>query len=219
VPGLYPIFLHISRRKAVIIGGGSVAARKAAGLLALGCKSVRAVAPKFVKEFPLEAQQKSGNFEISDLEGSDLVFAATDSASVNDAVIAEAHRRGIWAQRADEQDDEPGDFVSPAVLRCGPITVAISAGGSPALAARLRDILAGIITDDWVKLAEATKRFRPAIKSSGLPISRRREIFHALASDEAAATLQSGGIAALQTWLKQKFNDLPELQLNRRGAP
>ena len=172
----YPIFLDVSQRRVVIVGGGAVAARKAAGILAAGAKSVRAVAPKFVREFPKEFQKKLANFEPADLDGAELVFAATDSAVVNDAVVAEARKRGIWVQRGDEQEDEPGDFIIPAILRCGPITVAVSASGSPALAAGLRDRLAGGVTDEWVKLAEAMKQLRPKIKSSGLPISRRREI-------------------------------------------
>ncbi len=193
-----------------IVGGGAVAARKASGLLAAGGKSVRAVAPKFVREFPKEVDKKVGNFEPADLDGAELVFAATDSTAVNDAVVAEARKRGIWVQRGDGEEDEPGDFISPALLRCGPIIVAVSAGGSPALAAGLRDALAGTVTDEWVKLAEALKQLRPRIKQSGLPISRRREIFRTLATNEAAVVLQSDGMAGLRKWLREKFADLPE---------
>jgi len=212
VPEVCPIFLDVSRRTVVIVGGGAVAARKAAGILAAGGKSVRAVAPKFVREFPAEVQKKVANFEPGDLEGAELVFAATDSGAVNDAVVAEARKRGILVQRGDgEETDEPGDFVSPAILRCGPIVVAVSAGGSPALAAGLRDALAGSVTDEWVKLAEALKQLRPRIKDSGLPIARRREIFRALATTDAAAQLAAGGMTGLQQWLRDKFRDLPSL--------
>jgi precorrin-2 dehydrogenase / sirohydrochlorin ferrochelatase len=213
VSHVYPLFLDVSRRSVVIIGGGAVAARKASGILAAGGKSVRAVAPKFVREFPAEVEKKIGNFEPADLEGAELVFAATDSTAVNDAVVAEARKRNILVQRADgEESDEPVDFISPAILRCGPIVVAISAGGSPALASALRDVLAGAVTDDWVKLAEALKQLRPKIKASGLPISRRREIFRALATSDAADALAAGGIANLCQWLRTKFADLPEMQ-------
>ncbi|HEX4054923.1 MAG TPA: bifunctional precorrin-2 dehydrogenase/sirohydrochlorin ferrochelatase [Tepidisphaeraceae bacterium] len=215
---LYPIFLDVSQRRVVIVGGGAVAARKAAGILAAGAKSVRAVAPKFVREFPKEFQKKLANFEPADLDGAELVFAATDSAVVNDAVVAEARKRGIWVQRGDEQEDEPGDFIIPAILRCGPITVAVSASGSPALAAGLRDRLAGGVTDEWVKLAEAMKQLRPKIKSSGLPISRRREIFRALATPDAAVALESGGMHGLRKWLRGKFADLPEFQSEAGGV-
>jgi precorrin-2 dehydrogenase / sirohydrochlorin ferrochelatase len=141
------------------------------------------------------------------------VFAVTDSSAVNDAVVAEARKRGILVQRGDgEETDEPGDFALPAVLRCGPIIVAVSAGGSPALAAGLRDALAGDVTDQWVNLAEAMKHLRSKIKSSGLPIARRREIFRALATTEAATALQTEGMPGLRKWLREKFADLPDLE-------
>jgi len=201
VSHVYPLFLDVSRRTVVIVGGGAVAARKAAGILAANGKLVRAVAPKFAREFPQDVPKKIGNFEPADLDGAALVFAATDSVAVNDAVVAESRKRGILVQRADgEESDDPADFISPAILRCGPIVVAVSAGGSPALAAGLRDALAGSVTDDWVKLAEA-----------GLPIARRREIFRALATTDAADALAGGGMPQLCKWLRTKFTDLPEL--------
>lgn len=213
MPHEYAILLDVSRRRIVIVGGGAVAARKASGILAAGGKSIRAIAPKFVRDFPAEVEKKTANFEPTDLDGAELVFAVTDSAAVNDAVVGEAHKRGILVQRGDggEEADEPGDFASPAVLRCGPIIVAVSAGGSPALAAGLRDVLAGSLTDQWVNLAEALKQLRPKIKSSGLPIARRREIFRALATTEAATVLEGDGIAGLRKWLREKFADLPDL--------
>ena len=219
MPQLYPLFLDVSGRTVVIVGGGAVAARKAAGILAAGGKSVRAVAPKFVREFPQEVEKKVGNFEPADLDGAGLVFAATDSAAVNDAVVAEARKKSILVQRVDgEESDDPADFISPAVLRCGPIVVAVSTGGSPALAAGLRDALAGAVTDDWVNLAEALKQLRPKIKATGLPITRRREIFRALATPDAAAALAAGGMAELGKWLRTKFTDLPQLESNPEGA-
>lgn len=180
-------------------------------MIAAGATSIKAVALKFVRDFPSEVEKIAAAFEPGHLDGAELVFAATDSAAVNDAVAAEAHRRGIWLNRADGEEDDPGDFTVPAVLRCGPITVAVSASGSPALAAGLRDSLAGSVTDDWVKLAEALKQLRPRIKASGLSIARRREILRTAATTEAAAALSEGGAAGLIAWLRQRFKDLPEL--------
>lgn len=215
---VYPLFLDVSRRTVVIVGGGAVAARKAAGILSAGGKSVRAVAPKFVREFAADVEKKIGNFELADLDGAGLVFAATDSAVVNDAVVAESRKRGILVQRVDGEDsDDPADFISPAILRCGSIVVAVSAGGSPALAAGLRDTLAGSVTNEWVNLAEALKQLRPRIKGTGLPIARRREIFRALATTEAAGALAAGGMMELCKWLQVKFTDLPQFEIAPEG--
>ena len=220
MPHFYPIFLDVTSRNVVIVGGGAVAARKAAGIVAAGGKSIRAIAGKFVRDFPAEVEKKVGNFEPGDLDGAQLVFAATDSTAVNDTVVAEARKRGILVQRGDgEETEEPGDFIVPAVLRCGAIIVGVSAGGSPALAAGLRDAIAGSVSDDWVNLAEALKQLRPAIRKCGLPIARRREIFRALATTEAADAMKDGGMAGLRKWAKEKFSDLPPLEVGPHPDP
>lgn len=203
--------LDLADRLTVIVGGGAVASRKASGLLAAGARRVRAVAPKFVRDFPAGVEQIPQPFSPSHLDGASLVFAATDSPQVNEAVVAEARRRGALVNRADGDEDEPGDFSTPAILRCGAITVAVSAAGSPVLAAALRDSLAGSINDSWVNLAEALRHIRPRIKSMRLPVARRREIFRALAGPDAAEAVGRGGADALWNWARQKFPELPAL--------
>jgi len=213
MPHGFPIFIDVSNRPAVIIGGGAVAARKASGLLAAGGKHIKAVAPKFIRDFPAEVEKITASFTPEHLEGASLVFAATDSTATNDAVVAEARRRGLSVNRADSDEDDPADFVVPAVLRCGAITVAVSAAGSPALASAIRDQIAGFLGDDWINLADALHHLRPLIKSTGLPIAKRREIFRALATPTAAQMLADGGIAGLCTWIRSQFQELPSLHL------
>lgn len=210
----YPILLDLSRRPVLIVGGGAVASRKAAGVLAAGAQDVRAVAPKFVRDFPHEVRQIPGNFAPAHLEGAGLVFAATDSASVNDTVVAESRQRGLLVARAEADENEPADFVSPAVLRFGAVTIAVSAAGSAALAAALRDQLSGCLSDDWINLADALYRLRPTIKSLGLPITRRREIFRALATEKAATVQSSAGIQGLWDWIRSQFPELPATDLS-----
>jgi len=214
----YPIFLDLSLRRILIVGGGAVASRKAKGLLAAGAVGIRAVAPRFVRDFPAQIQRTEAVYSPQHLDGADLVFAATDAAVVNDAVVADARGRGALVQRVESEDDDSGDFVVPALLRCGGISVAICAG-SPALAAAVRDRLAGSIGDEWVNLADALRRLRPAIKTSGLPAERRRQILRALATQDAAAALAEGGTTALWAWARGKFADLPPFQPKAISTP
>jgi precorrin-2 dehydrogenase/sirohydrochlorin ferrochelatase len=216
VPYAYPIFLDLSPRRILIVGGGAVAARKAKGLLAAGAATIRAVAPRFVRDFPAQVQKIDAVYSPAHLQDADLVFAATDSSQVNDAVVADARAAGALVQRVESEDDDSGDFIVPAVLRCGAITVAVS-GGSPALAAAVRDALAGSIGDEWVNLADVLRRLRPAIKASGLPIERRRQILRALASPDAAAALAAGGTGHLWSWARQRFADLPPMEPESRS--
>jgi precorrin-2 dehydrogenase/sirohydrochlorin ferrochelatase len=208
----YPIFLDLSQRLIVIVGGGVVAARKATGALAAGATRVRAVSPQFGREFPQNVERIAESFLPRHLEGAGLVFAATDSPQVNQQVVAEARQRAIWVNRADPDEEDPADFTTPALLRCGAITVAISAGGSPALAATLRDLLADSLTDQWVNLADAMTELRRKIKSSGLPIAARKKIFRSLATAEAASILASSGEAGLWEWTRKSFPDLPPIE-------
>src|SRR5262245_42932678 len=127
--------LDVTDRRVVIIGGGSVAARKAAGLIAAGATRVRVVSPQFDSKMPATAQIEriSERYEPRHLDGAMLVFAATDSAEVNAAVVTQARHRGILVNRADGID-EGGNFSTPAVLRDGAVTVTVSTAGSPAIA-------------------------------------------------------------------------------------
>ena len=209
----YPILLDVSERLVVTVGGGSVAARKSRGVVDAGATRVRVVAPELRADFPPGVEHIAEPFEPRHLEGAGLVFAATDSAEVNEAVLRESRSRGVLACRADSDEAEPGDFVTPAKLVQGPIFVAVSAG-SAALSARLRDKLAERIDVAWVQMAEAMQRLRPAIRDlPGLAIDRRAEIFRALCSDDALERVATRGSAGLVTWLKRKFPELKSAQL------
>jgi len=195
--------LDVSDRLIVIIGGGGVAARKAAGLLAAGATRVRVVAPAFADEIPDDVDCIVGAYEARHLDEATLVFAATDSPEVNAAVVSEARRRGIWVNRADA--DEPGasDFATPALLREGAVTITVSAAGSPAIAAKLRDSIKHTLDPRWVALADAMVHLRAAILASPLSGDERRELFRRLASDEAADAAHRGGVEALRGWIEQ----------------
>jgi hypothetical protein len=69
-----------------------------------------------------------------------------------------------------------------------------------------------------VNLAEALKKLRPRIKASGLPITRRREIFRALATTDAAGALAAGGMAELCKWVRTKFPDFPQIEAAAEGT-
>lgn len=199
--------LDLSDRLVVIIGGGKVAARKAGGVLAAGALRLRVVAPRFAGEFPPAVERVAEAYRAEHLDGAGLVFAATDSTEVNDAVVAEARRRGIWASRADADEHEPGDFTTPALLRRGALTVAVSAAGAPALAAAVRDALAEQLDDAWVHLAAAMQSLRPIIRTAGLLPDRRRQIFRDLSGEEALAAVAEGP-EALRAWLVSRYPEL-----------
>jgi precorrin-2 dehydrogenase/sirohydrochlorin ferrochelatase len=203
----YPIMLDVSRRLAVIIGGGAVAARKAAGLVAAGVAEVRVVAARFGEhEFPSQVRRVEEGYRPAHLDGAGLVFAATDDPQVNAAVVRDAHARGLLVCRADVDDTDNGDFAVPAIAREGAVIIAVSCSGSPALAARVRDEIRARLDPQWTQLANAMQRLRPIIRDAVADPIRRRAIFRDLAGDDAAA--RASDYDELIRWLASRYPEL-----------
>lgn len=198
--------LDVTVRPVVIVGGGRVAARKAAGLIAAGATDVTVVSPVFCEQVPAGVKRVVARYEPGHLAGAKLVFAATDVREVNDSVVRDAHARGLLVQRVDGDDrpdgpsNLPGDFSTPAVHRDGTVIVAVSTGGSPPLAAMIRDELAKQFDPVWKDMAEAMKSLRPMILESADPETRRKR-FHRAATPEGVEAFRSGGIEGLKAWM------------------
>jgi siroheme synthase-like protein len=150
---LYPIFLGLSGRRCVVVGGGEVANRKARKLLQARARVV-VISPELQPELESVAVEIHRRpYREGDLEGAYLAFAATDSRETNAAVAREAKERGIPANVADRPLE--GDFAVPSVLRRGRLQVAVSTGGaSPALARRIRGELEEVFGPEWAGIVE-----------------------------------------------------------------
>ena len=141
----YPVVLNGDAITALVVGGGPVAERKTRGLLAAGA-TVRVVAPVIsaaLGELALSTPRCTlveREYESGDLSDVTLVVAATDQREINARVSDDARRFGKLVNVADA--GATGDFVTPATHSCGELLVAVTAGGVPAVAARVRDALA-----------------------------------------------------------------------------
>jgi precorrin-2 dehydrogenase / sirohydrochlorin ferrochelatase len=133
----YPIMLDLDGVPVLVVGGGMVAVRKVEGLLRAHA-DVTVVAPSVVTAIDhLAVRVVLRPYESGDLDHARLVITATDDPAVNATVAADATRRGIWVNSAD--DPANCTFTLPAVARDGAVTVAVGTGGaSPALASHLR---------------------------------------------------------------------------------
>ena len=150
---LYPIFLDLSGRRCVVVGGGEVANRKARKLLQARA-GVVVISPEIRPELESVAVEiHRRTYRDGDLEGAYLAFAATDSREANAAVAREAKERGIPVNVADAPSE--GDFALPSTLRRGRLQVAVSTGGaSPTLARRIKDELEERFGPEWAGLVE-----------------------------------------------------------------
>lgn len=138
---VYPVGLHLTGRRVVVVGGGSVAQRRVAGLHEVGADTV-VISPRVTTALEALASSREITWErrpyaAGDLDDAWYAVAATDDAAVNAAVAAEAERARVFCVRADAADD--GTAVTPAVGRYADVTVAVLGGGDPRRAAGVRD--------------------------------------------------------------------------------
>lgn len=164
---LLPIFLNIKGRKCVIVGGGKVAFRKASLLARAGGK-LHIITEEICEEMNAlciehDASVKRKTFEASELDGAELVVAATDDTSLNTAVSQQAHSRQVPVNVVDQP--ELCSFIMPAIVDRSPVIVAISTGGmSPVLTRKLKELNESFIPARIGNLARLLGRFRAKVK-------------------------------------------------------
>lgn len=179
-PAFYMACLNLTARRCLVVGGGPVALEKVGGLLASNA-SITAVAPEAVDEIRSLADNgaiewRSKPYEPSDLEDCFLVIAATATPTLNRSVFADAEERSMLVNVV----DVPAlcNFILPAVVREGPLAIAVStAGASPALAKRIKREVAGHIGPHHARLAQLLNEVRAWAKESLPHYEARKEFF------------------------------------------
>lgn len=204
----YVACLTLDGRLCVVVGGGSVAARKVEALLECAAR-VRVVSPVLAPR--LRTLAETGRIEWiargyapDDLAGAALAFAATNAAAVNRQVAADAAAQGTLVNVADAP--ELGDFIVPAMLRQGDLTLAISTGGgAPGYARRLRAQLAATIGPEHGMALELYAGARPAILAA--PTERQPALWDGLFALDLPALIRTHGQDAarnsLARWLRE----------------
>lgn len=206
-----PIFLRITGRDCLVVGGGSVAWPKTALLLDAGAK-VTMVAPVFAAppagiEGHPELTREQRAFTAADLIGRFLVIAATDDRSVQAEVRRGADARGILCNVVDEPS--ACDFIFGATLRRGDLTLSISTAGSfPLVAQRLRDRWARRLDAGAGEALARLALERTALHSDGpATYDERRRRLARLLDDDILDALEQGDLerieAAIRRWREE----------------
>jgi siroheme synthase-like protein len=206
----YPLCLELTGRLCVVVGGGAVAARKVAGLVASGA-NVTVVAPEQAPE--LHELARAGRIEVQsrpyaegDLADAVLAIAATDRPSVNARVAAEARARGILVNVVD--DPAAGTFIVPAVVRRGDLQIAVSTGGrSPAVARWVREDLERLIPPEYPVLLALFAELRSELRRQGIDVAADR--WHSAATPEVLASLSAGDLETARTLLRAHLTEIP----------
>jgi len=176
-PDLYPVFLKLAGLPVVVVGGGPVAAHKAAGLLDAGAR-VTVVAPAIADEARALVDRgaivHARPFAPADLDGARWVVAAATPA-VNREVAAAAAARGLFVNAV----DDPGAATAylGGVVRRDGVTVAISTGGgAPALAGLLREALDALLPAELDRWIDVARTARTDWRALVVPMAERRPL-------------------------------------------
>jgi uroporphyrin-III C-methyltransferase / precorrin-2 dehydrogenase / sirohydrochlorin ferrochelatase len=191
---LFPIFLKLTGRRCLIVGGGAVAEAKMQGLLRAGAE-VRVLAPDVTPGIRDAARARQILWEErpflpSDLTGAFLVIAATNWRDLHEEIYRHCQQAGILCNAVDEP--ERCDFYYPAVVRRGALQVAIStAGQSPFLAQRLRRELEEQFGPEYADWVEEIGRQRRELFQAEISAENRRAILEELSSERAFGEFQA----------------------------
>jgi siroheme synthase-like protein len=175
----YIACLKLTGRRNVVIGGGDIGLEKVEGLLACDA-DVTLIAPDAIE--PLRKLAAEGSIEWiqreyrrGDLEKTFMVIAATNDTDVNIEVYEHAEERAMLVNVVDVPP--LCNFILPAIVRTGPLAIAIStAGASPALAKRIKNEIAAEYGEPYARLAELLNEARGWAKGT-LPTYQDRKVF------------------------------------------
>ncbi len=194
MPRYYPVYLDISGKKCVIVGGGKVAFRKACSLQDAGGE-VAVVSPDICME--LEKQKGltviKKNYEEGFIDNAFLVIAATDNEEVNKRVAADAEKRNLMINVVD--CPELCSFTVPSTISRGDLCISIStAGASPAFAKNIRRELEGVFGPEYEEFVNLLSKMRTLALSNVSDESRRRMILQRFAGKDFLETVKTCGV-------------------------
>jgi siroheme synthase-like protein len=183
----YIACLRLSGRRCVVVGGGEIGLEKVEGLLVCD-GDVTLVAPDAAPELRALADERSirwerRSYEAADLDGALIAIAATNDTDVNIRVFEDAERRAMLVNVVDVPP--LCNFILPAIVRTGPLAIAIStAGASPALAKRMKREVGELFGEEYATLAVLLNDARGWAKATLPTYQDRKEFFESIVNGE-----------------------------------
>jgi precorrin-2 dehydrogenase/sirohydrochlorin ferrochelatase len=199
----YIACLKLTGRRCLVVGGGDIGLEKVEGLLACDARVVL-VAPDAIG--PLRELADEGSIEwerreyrASDLEATFIAIAATNDTDVNIRVYEDAERRAMLVNIVDVPP--LCNFILPAIVRTGPLAIAIStAGASPALAKRIKRQIADEYGEPYARLAVLLNEARGWAKGTLPTYQDRKDFFEGIVNGDPdpVELLRAGDEAAVR---------------------
>jgi siroheme synthase-like protein len=183
----YIACLKLTGRRCLVVGGGDIGLEKVEGLLACDAQVVL-VAPDAIEPLRELAAEGSISWERreyrpEDLERTFIAIAATNDTDVNIRVYEDAERRAMLVNIVDVPP--LCNFILPAIVRTGPLAIAIStAGASPALAKRIKRQIADEYGEPYARLAVLLNEARGWAKGTLPTYQDRKEFFEGIVNGD-----------------------------------
>lgn len=206
----YPIFVELAGRSVLVVGGGAVAERRVQALLNHGAM-VHVISPHLTPALLRLVSQGSVQATIRRYQSGDcrhafLVFAATDDTQTNESVWRDARTEGVPANTAD--DPARCDFIVPAICSRGDLTVAVSTGGkSPALAARVRDVIERRLGSEYDRFIELLGDLRPEIRRRLSDSGTRKNVHYRILGSDVLDKLRAKDEAGARERIDEIIRD------------
>jgi siroheme synthase-like protein len=208
----YIACLRLEGRNCLVVGGGEIGLEKVEGVLACN-GDVTLVAPEANSELQALAAEGSITweqrpYESADLEGKFMAIAATNDTDVNIAVYNDAEARAMLVNVV----DVPSlcNFILPAIVRTGPLAIAIStAGASPALAKRIKSQIADTYGEPYARLAVLLNEVRGWAKGTLPTYQDRKDFFEGIVNGEPdpIALLRAGDREGVLQLIEQRQHE------------
>ena len=212
----YMACLDLTGRPCLVVGAGPIGLEKIEGLLAANAR-VDVVAEEALPEVEELAAEgaialERRAYDPSDLEGHLVVIAATDDTPLNVRIFEDAERRAMLVNVVDVPP--LCNFILPAIVRSGPIAIAIStSGASPALAKRIKREIAETYGDGHARLAEILNGLRGWAKDTFPTYDQRKVFFEGIVNGDPdpIALLRDGDEEAVHRLIEERKRAAEEL--------
>ena len=179
----YPILLNLKNKKSVVIGGGSVARRKAVSLLKAG-SCVCVISPRLCPGLKRLREQKriswiNSSYKKTHLKGAFLAIAATPDKAINTKISQDARKSGILINAVDAED--LSDFIVPSSISKGGLILSVSTSGqAPCLSKRMRRDIERLLVPEYARFLKILEGIRRELKAKCSDPKLRSRILNAL---------------------------------------
>jgi precorrin-2 dehydrogenase/sirohydrochlorin ferrochelatase len=211
----YPILVDLEGKKALIVGGGRVAERKAETLLEYGA-SIDLVSKELTYALELLVEGRritylGPEFKEAFLDSVFIVVSATNDKQLNRKVSLSARRKGLLVNAVDQPQD--CNFIVPSIVKRGDLLIAVSTSGkSPALSKKIRKDLENQFGEEYRAFLLLMGRLRDRILSRGLPQEENSRIFHQIVDSPLLKALSEESREDVRAILQEILPDEESLE-------